>query len=51
MQKNFINKGFALTIIILFIGMSITPSTGILIKKSSFSAFNYSDICRRKLYK
>ncbi len=39
MQKNLIKKGFAIAIIVLFIGMSIAPSTGTVLKKSSILSF------------
>ena len=39
MQKNFFQKGFALTIIVLFIGIGITSSTGSVLEKSSILSF------------
>jgi len=38
MQKNLIKKGFVLTIIFLFIGMGITPSTGTVLEKTSINS-------------
>jgi len=40
MQKKLIKKGFVLTIIVLFIGMGITPSTGTVLEKSSIFSFD-----------
>lgn len=40
MQKSLIKKGFVLVIVVLFIRMGITPSTGTMLKKSSIIFFD-----------
>jgi len=40
MQKSLIKKGLVFTIIILFIGMGITPSTGTVLEKTSILSFD-----------